>query len=148
MDSGLTMYYIWLLEMQDTTGMVQEHNHSCHTICTSSFYQDNNTIRLCKGYNVLFSFSEQTSCASTPSSTMKTCRRSLSILWCATWMPQASTLVPPRCHKGMMNTHINIQTSISHFTHGKKYMYRQSIVMENNYFSLLTVTAISCNNLL
>ncbi|KAH0501293.1 Protein NDRG4 [Microtus ochrogaster] len=32
----------------------------------------------------------QTSCASTPSSTLRTCRRSPNTLWCATWMPLGS----------------------------------------------------------
>uniref|UniRef100_A0A8I3MKZ5 NDRG family member 4 n=1 Tax=Canis lupus familiaris TaxID=9615 RepID=A0A8I3MKZ5_CANLF len=38
----------------------------------------------------LRSVSLQTSCASIPSSTSRTCRRSPSTLWCATWMPLVS----------------------------------------------------------
>lgn len=38
----------------------------------------------------LSAVSLQTSCASIPSSTLRTCRRSPSTLWCATWMPPAS----------------------------------------------------------
>lgn len=46
----------------------------------------------------------QTSCASTLSSVMKTCRRSPSILWCATSMPRDSRLEHHSSHKGTKNT--------------------------------------------
>lgn len=60
----------------------------------------------------------QTSCASTLSSVMKTCRRLPSILWCATSMPQDSRLEHHSSHKGikkhLMNGEIFIVPCINY----------------------------------
>lgn len=54
----------------------------------------------------------QTSCASTASSIMRTCRRSPSTLWFVMLMPQDSRLERHSCHRGMRKKKKKKKTSI------------------------------------
>lgn len=57
----------------------------------------------------------QTSCASTASSIMRTCRRSPSTLWFVMLMPQDSRLERHSCHRGMRKKKKEKENINSHF---------------------------------